>query len=1356
MTIITGTNGNDILDGGTNIIQDILIGNDGSDTYIIHDTQDTIQETGTGVGDVDIVKLAANFSLSTYTLNNTNIEKLDGTLLTKNMTLTGNAATATTITAGAGNDAITGGTAADTLTGGTGNDVLNGGADSVQDTLTGGAGNDTYILNDSSDCIVESNGGGTDTIRIVNPLGPINLTLQPNVENVDATGITYDAILNGNTLTNTIIGGTKDDTLYGGNDTLADILIGGAGSDTYVIQDTKDTINETGASASDIDTIKLAANFSPSSYSLNNIKIEKLDGTSLTTNISLTGNATTATTIIGGAGHDILIGGTAVDTITGGDGNDVLYGGNDTATDILQGGTGNDTYIIQNIKDTITDTAGSNTIKLSSTFTGNALSLQETVTYNYSGANITTIDASAITASAKALTLTGNATTATTIIGGAGNDTITGGTAADTLTGGAGNDVLDAGTDALLDILAGGAGNDTYIIKNSNDLSDSIVENIAGGTDTIKLGASSGLSSFSLASYSNIENIDASALSTPVILSGNSLANTLIGTSASDIIYGGANADNLVGGKGSDLYYVDNSSNIVTEKANEGYDKVVLNSNFNSSSYALNSNIEFLDATSVNKALSLTGSATNTTSIWGTNYNDIINGGSADDILMGFSGNDTISGGAGNDNLNGGIGSDTIYGGAGKDILYGGDDSVSDTLIGGDGQDDYYLSDTKDKITDTSSGNALRLKPIYSETEFSLGKNATAGDGSKYDYSAVDFTLLDATDVSHGLILRGSDLPTLTTTTTATTTTIPGTTTTKPVAGGSVTITTPATTVTTYTTKTTSTYKNIEIFGTNYNDTIISYGGNDMLWGGGMYGDTSHYGRGNDTFYGGAGTNTLLGGVGDDVYLIDGTAKSTTITELADSETEHYGIDTIKLISTNGTFDLSKIGNSGTLNGLASFTVALASYANVENLDGSLITGTNLTLSGNDVDNIIKGGSGNDIITGGSKENTLYGNDGNDTINGGAVDDTLYGGNGNDILYGSTGVNALNGGNGDDTYKISVADEEAIPDNSWTEEGPTPEMKTIITDSAGIDTIVLTGKSSYSTEVQEHFALTMNTDIENLDASGISRYLSLDITGNALDNIITGGTGHDYIDAGAGDDTIYDYATYTEGNITWYSGNHIDAGSGNNTVITGTGDDHIAAGAGDDFVYDMAGDNTIDVGNGNNRVYVGDGDDDILTGTGDDYIIGGDGNDGINAGSGADTLTGGAGSDTLTGGAGNDTYLFSKESGIDNISDSAGTDLIKFDYSVNKNNIAVFLDGSNNLYIDYGSTSGTDKIRISNTSTIEKVQLNDGKFLTNDDINLIIQNMTTYASTNGIALNNINDVKNNNELLNLVATGWHS
>ncbi len=84
-------------------------------------------------------------------------------------------------------------------------------------------------------------------------------------------------------------------------------------------------------------------------------------------------------------------------------------------------------------------------------------------------------------ASAKTTTLL-----ATTITGGAGNDTLTGNTAKDTMNGGAGADTIDGGDEA--DTLTGGAGADTFVFasgESTYDAYDTITD--LGKTDSIKL-----------------------------------------------------------------------------------------------------------------------------------------------------------------------------------------------------------------------------------------------------------------------------------------------------------------------------------------------------------------------------------------------------------------------------------------------------------------------------------------------------------------------------------------------------------------------------------------------------------------------------------------------------------------------------------------------------------------------------------------------------------------------------------------------------------------------------------------------------------------------------------------------------
>ncbi|NEI10347.1 hypothetical protein GUK34_36845, partial [Rhizobium leguminosarum] len=111
---------------------------------------------------------------------------------------------------GTGAFAGTGNGLVNTIRGAAGADTLDGKAGA--DTLIGGAGNDTYIV-DIADVITEGVNEGTDLIRTA--LSSYALTNIANVENLSFIG-SGDFSGTGNSLANTITGGTGNDTLDGG------------------------------------------------------------------------------------------------------------------------------------------------------------------------------------------------------------------------------------------------------------------------------------------------------------------------------------------------------------------------------------------------------------------------------------------------------------------------------------------------------------------------------------------------------------------------------------------------------------------------------------------------------------------------------------------------------------------------------------------------------------------------------------------------------------------------------------------------------------------------------------------------------------------------------------------------------------------------------------------------------------------------------------------------------------------------------------------------------------------------------------------------------------------------------------
>ncbi|HYI64993.1 MAG TPA: calcium-binding protein [Allosphingosinicella sp.] len=176
-----------------------------------------------------------------------------------------------------------------------------------------------------------------------------------------------------------------------------------------------------------------------------------------------------------------------------------------------------------------------------------------------------------------------------------------------------------------------------------------------------------------------------------------------------------------------------------------------------------------------------------------------------------------------------------------------------------------------------------------------------------------------------------------------------------------------------------------EITGGTSNDTLYGGDGHDTLVGGG--GDDTLYGEeGHDTLIGGTGSDTMVGGDGNDVYIVDSTGD--TVTEAAGEGTDQV------------------------------FT-SLATYVlpdEIENLNYNAITG-NFTGTGNGLDNVIYGGTGND---------TLSGLDGNDELRASSGSDSLFGGDGDDLLVGASGTDTSEGGAGADTFRFSSAYESGL------------------------------------------------------------------------------------------------------------------------------------------------------------------------------------------------------------------------------------------------------------------------------------------------------------------------------------------
>lgn len=663
---LDGGDGNDTLDGGTGA--DVMAGGAGSDTYVVDDIGDVvIESTSQGTDTVQ--------STITYTLGN-NVEKL---------TLTGTAAID-----GTGNElgnTLTGNTAANTLFGGAGNDTLNGGAGA--DTMIGGTGDDTYVVDNVGDVVVESEGEGADIVR-----SSIDYTLGGTLENLALTG-SANRSGTGNALDNILTGNTGINTLYGlaGNDLLdggagADTLVGGIGDDTYIVDAAADIVTENAGEGTD--TVQANVTYTLAANAENLVLLESggaINGTGNGLDNIITGNSANNTlnggvgadTLIGGLGDDIYVVdaldsvienfGEGVDTIQAGftytlganieklaltgaaaingygnELNNTLTG--NSAANLLAGGLGNDIYVIGST-DTVVEN-GDEGVDL----------VQASFSYT-------------LAANVENLTLTGS-----TAINGTGNEldnTLTGNSGANVLSGLAGNDWLDGKVGA--DTMAGGTGDDTFVVDNTGDV---VTELADEGIDTVR-------SSISYTLGANVENLTLTG-STALngtgnaldnVLTGNSGANSLSGGDGNDTLNGGTGADTMVGGLGDDIYYVDNTGDIVTENADEGNDTVT-----SSIAYTLGTNLENLTL-SGSSAVAGTGNAV-ANLITGNGAANTLWGRDGDDTLLGGAGADTLYGETGDDYLDGGIGNDTLTGGTGNDTYILGRGHGTDTAVEND------------------------------------------------------------------------------------------------------------------------------------------------------------------------------------------------------------------------------------------------------------------------------------------------------------------------------------------------------------------------------------------------------------------------------------------------------------------------------------------------------------------------------------------------------------------------------------------------------------------------------------------------------------------------------------------------
>ncbi len=207
------------------------------------------------------------------------------------------------------------------------------------------------------------------------------------------------------------------------------------------------------------------------------------------------------------------------------------------------------------------------------------------------------------------------------------------------------------------------------------------------------------------------------------------------------------------------------------------------------------------------------------------------------------------------------------------------------------------------------------------------------------------------------------------------------------------------------------------IAGSDGSDIIHGGAGDDVLRGG--WGrDVLYGGDGADILDGGGDAGQLFGGAGNDALYGGGSNDILDGGIGADWMAGGQGSDTYNVDDANDVV----IEYAGGGRDVVITSIDYRLGANVEDL--VLTDGAGLTGYGNELGNKITGGNGNDrifggggmdFLFGGAGDDYLSGDDGNDALNGEAGHDHLLGGQGNDTLSGGIGNDRLEGGAGSDS-----------------------------------------------------------------------------------------------------------------------------------------------------------------------------------------------------------------------------------------------------------------------------------------------------------------------------------------------------
>ncbi len=736
-------------------------------------------------------------------------------------------------------------------------------------------------------------------------------------------------------------------------------------------------------------------------------------------------------------------------------------------------------------------------------------------------------------------------------------------------------------------------------------------------------------------------------------------------------LYGGAGDDNITGGYGEDTLYGGDGNDTVVASLGEG------------TYYGINANSHTL---------------------YGEAGDDRLYGKLGDDVLRVGAGHDVLDGGGGNDDLDGGADTDLLLGGAGDDTLRGGT-GQNDYLEGGAGADTYLVArgdgnttirtvnntsgenDTLRFIDDTRAAD-INLVPSGNHLIITLPATVEAITVEQYfafpnnEFAQIlfsDNSQLTASEIRQAVLITTESADTL--------------------------------------------------IGYETDDTLIGAGGNDALIGN-AGNDNLDGGADTDQLFGGAGDDTLRGGTGDNDYLQGGDGNDVYIFAAGDGDTTidnanstagandilrlQAGIDPNDVIAHRSSDDLQLIlRTTGEVISvpsffLANYTLAAIEFADCTRWDTATIydrtfSDTTDRIIGDEQNNVLEAGAGNDDIYGTGGDDIIIASAGNDYLAGNAGNDTyIFSGDfGQDLIH--------NYGGFFDTDTLLF--ENLSASHLWFSQ-------------QGNDLLITVANSDNQVLIRNWFLDVFDSNIAEIEADGLHLF-SHNIQALVEAMAATVVTPDDVARHGIDADTAASIQAVLD--TVWEVNAELN---GANTLIGDDTNNMLSGYGGNDVLEGKGGDDTLRGGVGRDRVFGGEGNDTLDGGAGDDDIIGE---------AGDDILMDGEGDDFLAGGDGNDTYVFSgdfDQARINNYGAHFDTDTIRFE-GINIEDLWFSREGED-LLIKVAETDNHVWVRMwfrdGDPRTVEHIDVGDQRLYIDDFQTVFDAMQATGLSADDIAV----------------------